>query len=322
MPADSRAAGRETGLTLVELMVSIVVGLLLIAGVIQVYLSSKQSYNAQVQLARMQETGRFATDLITRDLRRAGYWGGNADLSTFVGNPGPAVPAHACGSDNSWARMIERRVSGRNGTNAGYNCAIDYRAGTDILTVRYAGPERLAAAALQPNGLYLSSTIVLGWVLTGALAADGDNAAPAEITGGPEHLRPVLRAINSHAYYIATPTDARSSCRGQPIPELRRARLNPASGQLINETIASGVEQLQVQYLLGNQYVNADAIADADWRDVAAVRVWLLVRGDCPEPGLGNTNQYVMGDVTITAADDFRRQLYVSTVMLRNNIVR
>ena len=73
------------------MMVALAVSMLLLGGLIQVYLSSKQSYNAQERLARMQESGRFAMDLIVRDLRRAGYWGGNADVAANGGLPGPAA---------------------------------------------------------------------------------------------------------------------------------------------------------------------------------------------------------------------------------------
>lgn len=66
---------RQSGLTLVELMVAMVAGLILVGGAFQVYLSSKQSFRAQQSLARLQENGRFAAMQLTRDLRNAGYFG-------------------------------------------------------------------------------------------------------------------------------------------------------------------------------------------------------------------------------------------------------
>ena len=50
----------QRGFTLVELMVALAVSLLLLAGVIQVYLSSKQAYRVQDNVARIQESGRLA----------------------------------------------------------------------------------------------------------------------------------------------------------------------------------------------------------------------------------------------------------------------
>lgn len=66
---------RQSGLTLVELMVAMVAGLILVGGAFQVYLSSKQTFRAQQSLARLQENGRFAGMQLTQDLRNAGYVG-------------------------------------------------------------------------------------------------------------------------------------------------------------------------------------------------------------------------------------------------------
>jgi len=51
---------RQQGLTLVELMIAMVIGLILIAGVIQIFLSSQQAYRTQESMSRIQESGRFA----------------------------------------------------------------------------------------------------------------------------------------------------------------------------------------------------------------------------------------------------------------------
>ncbi len=313
-------AARAGGFSLIELMVAIVVALLLLGGVIQVYLSSKQSFDAQDRLARMQEGGRIAMDIITTDLRRAGYWGGNADLATHVGDPGPAVPALNCANNNTWGRMIDWRVSGLNNTNAGYvACVPGYQAGSDILTVRYSGPA-LTGAVPNNGGLYLRGTMFVGWVMTGSAQNQPGNTPPAEILNAADHLQPVVRPLVSNAYYIG---DSGRVCQsGDAIPALFRVRLNPDTGNPVSEELVSGAEQLQVRYLLNDTYVDANAVAAADWPNVSAVRVWLLMRGECPEFGLGNDATYTMGDVTVPAAPDFRRQLYVSTVMLRNNIVR
>ncbi len=63
----------QHGLTLVELMLALAVGLLLIAASVQVFSSMSQNARAQENLARMQETGRLALELISREIRLAGY---------------------------------------------------------------------------------------------------------------------------------------------------------------------------------------------------------------------------------------------------------
>jgi len=65
----------QRGLSLVELMIAITLGLILVAGVIQVFLSSKTVYTTQQALSRVQETGRIAVEFLNRDVRMAGYMG-------------------------------------------------------------------------------------------------------------------------------------------------------------------------------------------------------------------------------------------------------
>lgn len=311
---------RQTGVSLVELMVGVVVGLILIGGLLQVYLSTKQSYNAQEQLARMQEGGRFAMDLITRDLRRAGYWGGNVDTLTFAGDPGPLNPPTtdcAGNSDDDWGRAVAWRVSGLNNDNSNFGCAINYVSDTDIFTVRYAGPETVTVDPATPERLYLRSTLFLARILRGSSVDNPLNELPPTEVGTPEHLLAAIRPLIAHAYYVA---DSGDTCNGATIPSLNRVRLNEM-GRPVSEEIARGVEQLQVRYLFNNQYVDADAVG-GNWRDVRAVRVWLLMRGECRESGLENDSTYTMGDTSWAVSDNFRRQLFTSTVMLRNTIVR
>jgi len=64
---------RQQGLTLVELMISITLGLLVLAAVLQLFVGSKQSYNLQEGMGRMQENGRYAIDFLTREIGMAGF---------------------------------------------------------------------------------------------------------------------------------------------------------------------------------------------------------------------------------------------------------
>lgn len=65
----------QKGLSLVELMIAITLGLLLMAGVVQIFLSSKDTYRTQQASSRVQETGRLALEFISKDLRMAGFTG-------------------------------------------------------------------------------------------------------------------------------------------------------------------------------------------------------------------------------------------------------
>ena len=63
----------QLGLSLIELMVAMALGLLLMTGVIQVFLSSRQTYAANEAMGRLQENGRFALEFVARSARLAGY---------------------------------------------------------------------------------------------------------------------------------------------------------------------------------------------------------------------------------------------------------
>lgn len=61
------------GMSLIELLVALLISTILMFGVGTVYVSSKRGYNIQDTLARQQENSRFSLDILTRDLRMAGY---------------------------------------------------------------------------------------------------------------------------------------------------------------------------------------------------------------------------------------------------------
>lgn len=66
---------KQKGLSLVELMIAVALGLILLTGVIEVFLSSKRVFSTQQAVSRVQETGRLAVDFLSKDIRMAGYMG-------------------------------------------------------------------------------------------------------------------------------------------------------------------------------------------------------------------------------------------------------
>ena len=69
----------QSGLSLIELMVAITIGLLLLSGVFTIFMSNKQSYRVQENMGRVQENGRFAVDLMARTLRMTAWQGDTVD---------------------------------------------------------------------------------------------------------------------------------------------------------------------------------------------------------------------------------------------------
>lgn len=341
--ARTPASTRECGVSLIELMVALVIGLFLILGAVTVYSQSRSSYRTLEAVARVQEKARYALDVLEVDIRAANYWGLNSrsDFIDAERNRDPerenlqvldelAAVIDDCGPD--WAIDLREYVGGSNGDYAALeDCAPsvgDARAGSDVLVVRHAGNEPVAGAnSLRPDGLYIQTSRVRGTLFSTAVECD-----PSEEDCVPlDFLPPVSETheLAATGYFIST-----ASTGDAAQPSLRRKRLvNGANGAtIIEEEIMNGVEDLQVQIGLdtdGNADANADLYVDPGDAALAggtivAVRLWLRVRADERDFSFADPNVYQYADMTepaaISAEDRrFRRVLVQKTIHLRNS---
>ena len=324
------------GFSLVELMVAMLVTLILLAGIGQIFLSSKKSFNIQDSLSRMQENGRYAIETLAQDIRRAGYWGGNADITkiggTTIEDDGVNItdtPGSCVAGGTDWAFRLKRHIFGKNDGKGTYACLNPFPyANGDILVVRYASPWAVGGTSLPlddscggtiagcyPNTYFLRSSLFDGKLFIGKAETDAKNNLNIPPTRTLELI--------SRIYYIGTVGDA-SKCPGHgTVKSLNRLFLN-RSGNTASEEVAYGVEDLQLRYGVdtnGNnsvdQFYDADNVTD--WDKVGAVRIWLLIRSECRETGYTNDTPYPLPGGNVTYNDDYRRQLYTTTVELRNH---
>ena len=314
------------GFSMVELMIAMVITLILLAGIGQIFLSSKKSYTIQGSLSRIQESGRYAMDVLTQDLRRAGYWGGNADNTAITGTLAQVAEAGTCASaSTNWALSLDKKVFGLNDSRGTYGCLpATTLPPQDILVVRYAAPWQVGGTttpAFLDDHFYLRSSLFEGRLFTGEDNGDAENQITAAAVRTSELI--------GRAYFINPATNtATNRCGGGTVPSLYRLGL--VNGTPTVEEIAYGVENLQVQYGIDNfpaglgdgsvdSFVDAFDPADANWDRVVAVRIWLLVRAECPDTGYTNSTIYSMAGADLPAFNDsYRRKLYSSTVQLRN----
>src|SRR3569832_2159740 len=163
---------RPSGMTLVELLVALTLGLLVIAGIGQIYTAAKRSYEIQSSMSRLQDVGRYAIETNTRDIHRAGYWG-LSDMKTIIYNNhgwfpnggipyDPATYATCSTTDSSWGSMVQWRIFGRNdliGPNgSSYACISSSWGQGDVLVVRFADPAALPACDPLDNHLYIRTS--------------------------------------------------------------------------------------------------------------------------------------------------------------------
>ena len=92
---------RELGMSLVEVMVAVLISTILILGVTDLFGNSFFSSRSNNELARMQEAGRVALEIIGADARRAGYQGCTAADAEFVLADGSTLPDDAVTSSSA-----------------------------------------------------------------------------------------------------------------------------------------------------------------------------------------------------------------------------
>lgn len=82
---------RSRGVTLVELMIAMVISTIVLLGVGTVYSSTKRSYKVQEEMARLQENARYAFNVMSRDIRGAGFIGCNPTLNSLLNTTNDAL---------------------------------------------------------------------------------------------------------------------------------------------------------------------------------------------------------------------------------------
>jgi type IV pilus assembly protein PilW len=82
----------QIGVTLIELMIAMVLALLLMAGVIQIFISNRTAYAFNESLSWIQESGRFSMDHIANHTRMAGYVGCLSNINVRNNLGGVANP--------------------------------------------------------------------------------------------------------------------------------------------------------------------------------------------------------------------------------------
>ena len=128
----------QSGLTLIELLIAMTLGILLTFGVTEIYINSKQTYRSQDGLARMQENARFALDFIARDVRSSGYVG-CSNIKTITPNIITTTPIIADYTMDT-ALTGHQNLGGQNWTPSlpsGVNSVVD---DTDVITTISGGP--------------------------------------------------------------------------------------------------------------------------------------------------------------------------------------
>jgi type IV pilus assembly protein PilW len=326
--------GDMLGLSLVELMVAITIGLLLLLAMTTLLSQQNRARDELGKSAAQNENGRYALMLLKSELQHAGYYG------QFDGSgPPPAVlpdPCAVAAADIEEAMGLPvQAYDSVVAVPAPLSDCLDdanHLAGTDILVVRrlHTGdpsidPGALAAAQLFAQTTPLERVVDLGANDASFTLLQKDMATPAEI-------RPVV----VHIYFVSPCDvfeDGEAVCTaaadgGEPIPTLKRLELgvSGAAPSFLMTPLVQGIEDLQFDYGIdvdGNgspsaPFVTAPTLAQLP--DVVAIKINLLARSTAPTRGYTDTKIYNMGVAGDLVAfnDEFKRHVYSTTVRLNN----
>ncbi len=81
-----KSPAQQAGLSLIEMMVAILISSILLLGVLELFSNTLSTDRTHTELARIQESGRVAMELVAREVRRAGYQGcAGASVETVAG---------------------------------------------------------------------------------------------------------------------------------------------------------------------------------------------------------------------------------------------
>ncbi len=111
-------ASKQHGFSLVELMISITVGLVVLGGVVSIFSSSVKSNADALRMTRLNQELQATMSMMTRDIRRAGYWGNatNAIGSLLVSG------VETRPNTNPFDDPVTRVVTGNHGTEPTNSC--------------------------------------------------------------------------------------------------------------------------------------------------------------------------------------------------------
>lgn len=335
-PVISPAPARQRGLSLIELMIAMALGLVITAGLAYTFWAGRQSYRVQDNLSRIQENARAALDAMAQDLRMAGFIG-----CASLGANSPAVTpvVRALTPPAATYTLANTLIGFESGTGWNNTTGITQVAGSDVVTLqRAAGGVYLSSALATNNSPILipanPDNLATNDVL---IISDCDSAdiIRASVVAGPSPAFSIGYATShntndilskaygtqarvmryaSSTYFIGTSTSG--------APTLYR---QPWSGDAMGaaEELAEFVEDMQLTYGVdtdGDNRVDLYRAADAvtDWSQVKTVRIRLLVGS--PEDQVTDATST---HATLSGAEATDRRLHRAfsmTVSLRNRL--
>jgi type IV pilus assembly protein PilW len=333
----------QRGSGLIEVMISLTLGLLILVALLKAYSDSKATFRTQDSVSRLQENARYAMHIIGRDLRMAGFRGCTRDTAT-------AALRNTLNTPSAFRYDFAVPVQGFEGNTDGtWSPALDSDLGsvtpaTDVIVIRGVLDNGAIIRQEMPNtsadlkvtdnmnpppftnGDIVMVSDCLGsavFQITNFTVANGNivhntgvvSLPPGNATKDLGRRYPVgsqIFKLATTSYFI------RNSSNGSGPALWQRVGPDPA------QELAEGVINMQVQYgldtdgdLMPNSYVNAST--NPNYRNVVSVRIAMLFRS--LEDASSDIDQrgFTLLDRVVGPFNDGRLyQVMTTTIALRN----
>jgi type IV pilus assembly protein PilW len=334
---------RQRGFTLVELMVASAIGLAILAAMSTLFLSNSRAQSEIERANRQVDNGRYALQLISSDLRSAGYFSEYDPTEMNV----PTAIVDACSIDLALIRTaLPLHVQGYDGSDGGLSCLSDVKTGTDVVVIRRTASCIVDAANCETNaagGPYFQASLCDDPAELGStdparhFSLDTDTSRLTLRRHGCATAASVRRFF-TRIYFVAN--NDRSN---DHVPTLKRADLVSVNGtmQFVVQSQVNGIENLQLEYGVDT---NGDGVPDLytaapgtangcatavcgalNWNGVMSAKINVLSRSSDPTPGYVDSKSYAMGlnadgsaNTIAAARDGYKRHVFESLVTIPN----
>jgi len=330
----------QNGFSLAEMMVAMLIGMIILAAVSQMFVSTNKASNNQNRLARVQENGRFAMFYLLRDLRMAGYMGCTRDVETNLTN-NLSSPVTFYSDTTSLTRPIEGiddATSGSAWSPSGATTmpASLWTAGTiakpDLIAIRGVDTtsrqpvstlmtSMSGALTISSTSSYANNSVVL---VADCLKSDlvqvsvtnSTTLTPAASLSKQYDNAASVYRYSTRTYYIRLNNNG--------VPSLYRDENGGNTVELVE-----GIESIKILYGLAtppnvqpSRYIKASAMTATDWPNVVSVKIGILARTpNIKDTDIDNNTYNVNGTVIGPFGDRNVRRVFTATALLKNQVL-
>lgn len=314
----------QAGFSVVEVMIAMLLSLALATAVITVFVNNSYSFGQDDNISRMQDDARHALREIAFEISMAGHYA-DLHMPEVVTPDGALSIGTDCGpaGETNWMyRTIEAGTGNTmsiaaidNASNAdviaAHSCFTsgEILAGTDVVAIRrVAGSE---AGALSAGGIYLRTNGTVGLLFRAPMPATPTITVAAP--RGDWQYRPSIYFIRQFAY-----------SPGDGIPTMCRKTLRGAGPSMTTECLATGIENLQVEYGIdtsenGNPNVYMTNPTLTQMQNAVAARIFLVARTTDIDTRYTNGKTYSVSNSGDFEPDDsFHRRVFSTSVTIQN----